>query len=50
MCPVQIALVNVLTEVFVCAEYHRTGCPMRSFTVTVYIFHEVYKRRMSKTF
>jgi len=41
MCPMQIALVNVLTEVLVCAEYHRTGYSIRSFTVSVYIFHEV---------
>jgi len=38
-----IALVNMLTEVFVCAGYHRTGYPIRSFTVSVYIFHELYK-------
>jgi hypothetical protein len=27
-----IALVNMLTEMFVCAEYHRAGCPTHSST------------------
>jgi hypothetical protein len=44
-----IALVIMWTEVFVCAEYHRAECPIRSFTVSVYILHEIYKRRMPVT-